>query len=68
MHSLNVPELCFRIWPEDGSFEAKHVAEFLTLIAMYTVVLLTGITYHIIAIHNGMALMKVYFEFYGRLQ
>jgi len=44
----------FCIWPNDGFFEPKHVAEFLILIAIYIVVLLTGINYYIIAIHNGM--------------
>ena len=26
---------CFHIWPDDGSFELKHVAEFLILITIY---------------------------------
>jgi len=34
-HSLNVPGLCFDIWPGYGAFETKHVAEFLILIAEY---------------------------------
>ena len=54
---------CFHIWPDGGSFEKKHVAEFLILITIYIyiyiyiyiVVLLTGINYYIIGIHNGMA-------------
>ena len=49
---------CFHIWPNDVSFELKHVAEFLILITIYIVVLLTGINNYIIAIHNGMAPMK----------
>jgi len=68
VHSLNVPGLCFHIWPDDGSFEPTHVAEFLILITTYFVVLLTEINNYIIAIHNGMALMKLDFEFCGRLQ
>ena len=56
---LNVPGLCFHIRPDDGSFEPKHVAKFLILITIYNAVLLTGINYYIIAIHNGMAPMKV---------
>ena len=36
VHCLNVPVLCFRVWPDDGSFEPKRVTEFLTLIAIYT--------------------------------
>jgi len=58
VHSLNVLVLCFHIWPDDGSFEPKYVAQFIILIAIYIVVLLTGINYYIIAIHNGMALIK----------
>ena len=46
-HSLNSPGLCFHIWPDDGSFEPKQVAEFLILITIYIVVLLTGINYYI---------------------
>jgi len=41
------------IWPDDGSFEQKH-AEILLLITIYIVVLLTGISYYVIAIYNGM--------------
>jgi hypothetical protein len=26
-HWLNVPALCFCIWPDDGSIEPKHVAK-----------------------------------------
>ena len=48
MHTLNEPGRCFHIWPDDGSFEPKHVAEFLILITIYNVVLLTGINYYII--------------------
>ena len=54
----HVPVLCFHIWSDDDSFEQKHVTEFLILIAIYVVVLLTGINYSIIAIHNGMAPIK----------
>jgi len=46
MHSLNIPGLCFHIWPDDGSFEPKHVAKFLILITIYIVVFLTGINYY----------------------
>jgi len=46
-HSLNIPGLFFHIWPDDGSFELKHLAEFLILFTIYTVVLLTGINYYI---------------------
>jgi len=49
----------FSIWPDYGSFELKRVAEFLISITVYIVVLLTGINYSIIAIHNGMAPIKV---------
>jgi len=42
VHSLNVPGLCFHIWTDNGSFEPKHVAEFLIFITIY-IVLLTGI-------------------------
>jgi len=49
----------FYIWPDDGSFEPKHVAEFLILITIY-IVLLTGMNYYIIAIHSGMVPIKVY--------
>jgi len=35
MYCLSVPVLCFIIWPDDGSFEPKHVAEFLILIIIY---------------------------------
>ena len=59
MHSLNVQGLCFHIWPHDGSFEPGNVAEFLILITVY-IVLLTGINYYIIAIHNWMAPIKLY--------
>ena len=59
MHSLNVPGLCFDIWPGVGSFEPKYAAEFLILITIYIVVLLTGINYYITAIHNGMAPIQV---------
>ena len=45
VHSMNVPGLCLHIWPDDFSFETKHVAEFLILITIYIVVLLTGINY-----------------------
>ena len=38
MHSLNVPLLCFHIWPDDGSLQPKHVAEFLTLITIYKII------------------------------
>jgi hypothetical protein len=31
-HPLNVAVLCFCIWPDDGSNEQKHFAEFLILI------------------------------------
>ena len=48
----------FCVWPDDGTFEPKHVAEFLILITIYIVVLLTGINYYIIAIHNGVAPIK----------
>ena len=48
VHSLNVPGLCFHIWPDGGSFEPTHVAEFLILITIYFVVLLTEINYYII--------------------
>ena len=44
-HSLNVPELCFHIWCNDGSFEPKYAAEFLILTTIYIVVLLTGINF-----------------------
>jgi len=39
VHSLNVPGMCLHVWPDDGSFEPKQVAEFLILIAVYIVVL-----------------------------
>jgi len=58
LSECTVPGLCFHIWSDDGSFELKHVAEFLILITIHTVVLLTGIIYYIIAIHNGMAPIK----------
>jgi len=48
-----------RIWPDDGFFEPKHVAEFLISITIYTVVLLTGTHYYNIAIHNRMAPTKI---------
>ena len=35
MHCLNVPGLCFHIWPDDGSFEPKHVTEFLISITIH---------------------------------
>jgi len=44
---LNVPGLPFHICPDDGSFEPKHVAEFLILITIYIDVLLSGINYYI---------------------
>ena len=28
-------QYCFHIWPDDGSFQPKHVAEFLILIIIY---------------------------------
>ena len=46
------------IWPDDGSFKPKHVAEILILITIYIVVLLTGINDYIIAIYNGIAPIK----------
>jgi len=46
------------IRPDDGPFEPKHVAELLILITIYIVVLLTGINYYIIAIHNRMGHIK----------
>ena len=58
LSDCTVPGLCFHIWPDDGSFELKHVAEFLILITIHIVVLVTGINYCIIAIHNGMAHIK----------
>jgi len=33
--ALNVSGRCFDIWPDDGSFEQKNVAEFLILITIY---------------------------------
>ena len=42
--------MCFHIWPDDGSFEPKHVAKFLILITVYIVVLLAGINYYIITV------------------
>ena len=59
VHSLNVPGLCFHIWPDDGSLELNHVADILILITIYIVVIFTGINYHIIAIHNGMDPFKI---------
>ena len=50
----------FYIWPDDGSFEPKYVPEVLILITIYIVVLVTGINYYIIAIHNGLAPIKVF--------
>jgi len=50
VYPLNVPGLCFHIWHDDGSFEQKHVAEFLIFITVYIVVLLTGINYYIITV------------------
>jgi len=38
VHSLEVPGLCFHIWPDDGSFEPKHVALFLILVTIYRVI------------------------------
>ena len=35
MCALNVSGRCFDIWPDDGSFEQKNVAEFLILITIY---------------------------------
>ena len=35
-HCLNVPGMCFHIWPDDGSLETKYVAEFVILISLYT--------------------------------
>jgi len=55
---MYIQGLCFHIWPDDGFYEPKHVAEFLILITIYIVVLLTGINYYVIAIHNGMAPVK----------
>jgi len=42
----------FCVWPDDGFFEPKHIAEFLILFTIYIVVLLTGINYHVITINN----------------
>jgi len=50
--------LCFHIWPGDGSFEPKYVAEFLILIAIYVVVLLTGINYLLLQYTTGWLLSK----------
>ena len=47
------------IWPDYVLFEQKHVAEFSILITVYIVVLLTGINYYIIAIHNRMTTIKI---------
>ena len=59
---INVNKSVNNIWPDDGSFEQKHVAEFLMYIYiyiyMYIVVLLTGIYYYIITIHNGLPPIK----------
>jgi len=41
-----------------GSFGPKHVAEFLILITVYIVVLLTGTNYFITVMHSGMAGIK----------
>ena len=54
-----VAGLCFYIWPDDDSFDPKHVTEFLILITVYIVVLLTGINYYITVVHNGMTTIKV---------
>jgi len=62
MYCLNVHNrTVFDIWPDDESFELKHVAEFLILITIYIyiVLLLTGIKYYIIATHNRMAPVKI---------
>jgi hypothetical protein len=50
VHSSKIPGLCFHIWPDDGSFEPKHVAEFLILIAICIVVLLIGINYYTVSL------------------
>jgi len=47
LHIQRVHTLSFHIWHDDGSFEPKRVSEFLILITMCTVVLLTGINYYI---------------------
>jgi len=46
------------MWPADGFFEPKHVAQCLILITIYIVVLLRGINCYIVAIHNGMVPVK----------
>jgi hypothetical protein len=45
--------MCFGIWPDFGSIEKKHVVEFLVLITIYIVVLLTGINTLYIYIYIG---------------
>ena len=46
MSTHNVPVLCFHIWPDDGSFVPKHVAEFLVLVTIRIVALLAEINYY----------------------
>jgi len=58
---MNVPGLCFRIWPVNGSFEPKHVAEFLILVTiLYIVVLLTGVNYFILVLSVILSLKSYY--------
>ena len=45
VHSLTVPVLFFHMFSDDGSFEPKYVAEFLIMVTIYIVQLLTGINY-----------------------
>ena len=53
LSDCTVPGLCFHIWPDDGSFELKHVAEFLISVTIYIVVLLTGINYYVKTLLHG---------------
>ena len=48
VHCLNVPVLCFHIWPDDGSFEPKNFAEFLIIFTnICCVIVRTNLLYHI---------------------
>ena len=69
VHSLNVPGLRFHIWPDGGSFEPKHVAEFLILITIYIyiVVSLTGINYYTGCLQKNGAVSKGNKEFISHL-
>ena len=62
MKTYNVPVMCFHIWLDDGSFVPKHVAEFLVLVTIHIVALLTEITYYAGRFIMYSGITKIYYR------